>query len=115
MIALQGEHVSSVSHGRDVRMRHCFKLSEYWLHVIVAEADEGAFVSHLIAVIGGTEYGDTLIIVFQTVPFVFNFMRPYHKLQIIIFQEILSVIRSKAESESSFTWTPAQFWLRICP
>ena len=61
-------------------MRDRVELCERWLHVFVTEADKGALVPHLIAVIRGTEYSDTLVVVVFAVAFVFDFMGPYYKL-----------------------------------
>lgn len=65
-------------------MRHGIKFGENWFHICVTKADEGCFVSHLVAVVWRAEDGDTLAVVLHDVSLVLNFVRANNKLQIVV-------------------------------
>lgn len=110
---LKGEHVPRISHWRDVRVRHCSELSEARLHADVSEANEGAFVAHLVAVVGRGEDSDALPIVLRFVAFVAHFMGANDELQVVLAQEGLGVVGAEAEAETSLAWSATSLWLRI--
>jgi hypothetical protein len=83
-------------HRGDVWVRDCRELNELRLHVgFVSETNDGAFVAHLIAVVGSAEDSNAFAIVLDNIAFVLHFVRANHKLEIVGPEEILSDVWSE--------------------
>jgi hypothetical protein len=96
-------------------MRNCCELHELGPHVVVlAEADEGALVAHLVAVVGSTENGDTLSIVLHHISFILNLVRAHDQLQVVGAEEVLGDVGAESKSHASLAGTPSRLGLGVC-
>lgn len=96
-------------------MRDRCELHELRPHVVLlAEADEGPLVAHLVAVVGSAENGDTLSVVLHHIPFVLHLMRAHDELQVVSAKEVLGDVGAESEPDASLAGAPSKHGLRVC-
>jgi hypothetical protein len=101
-------------HRGDVRMGDCGELDELRLQVgFVSEANESAFVAHLVAVVRRAEDGDALAVVLDDISLLLHLVRTNHKLEVIGSKEVFGNVRSEREPNSSLRWTSPKLRLRV--
>ena len=94
-------HISRIRHGRHIRVRSRFEFGVLRLHLLIVKANECALVPHLIAVVRSAEHSDALTVVINGVAFFLHLMRANQQLQIILTQEVGSIVRAEAKSHAA--------------
>lgn len=95
-------------------MRHRRELVEGGLHALVGEADVGALVAHLIAVVGRAEDRDALAVVVDCVALLLHFVGAHKKLQVVPLQEGGGVVGPEAESHTTLAGHASWLGVRVC-
>mmetsp|Transcript_7018 Transcript_7018/g.14065 ORF Transcript_7018/g.14065 Transcript_7018/m.14065 type:complete len:290 (+) Transcript_7018:477-1346(+) len=114
---LKSEHaqVTCVRHRLQVRMGYGLESDGVGFHVVFTEADQGALVAHLVAIVRRREHRNELSIMLHEKALLADFVGANNEVEVVILKKALRDIRSKGETHATLGWSTTVERLWVTP